>query len=158
VLFECGGFNPENTEGRWVGDGETGLNLKVRERGYKFAFTGRAVTHHVIPAARMTQRYLSRRLENQGNADVFTWYRQAQPGTRRLLRAELGAALNCGVEAVAAAIDLMARNDRWRVHLARISYFRARLAYCRRLRRDASWREFVLRDNWLVLDPKPDVA
>ena len=150
VLFECGGFNPENTEGNWVGDGETGLNLKVQARGYKFAFTGAAITHHVIPATRMTQRYLSRRLANQGNADVFTWYRREQPNARRLLKAELTSVWNYGRELLAGMADFVTRDDAWRVHLARVSYFRARLAYCRRLRRDPGWRAFVLRDNWLT--------
>ena len=149
VLFDCGGFNPENTEGQWVGDGETGLNLKVQARGYKFAFTGKAITHHVIPAARMTQRYLRKRLENQGNADVFTWYRRDRPDNTRLVKAELTSLWNCGREMLAGVSKFVTRNDAWRMHIARISYFRARLAYCRRLRREPGWREFVVRENWI---------
>jgi glycosyltransferase involved in cell wall biosynthesis len=149
VLLECGGFNPENTEGRWVGDGETGLNLKVQARGYKFAFTGKSVTHHVIPAARMTQRYLNKRLENQGNADVFTWYRRERPDDLRLAKAQLTSILNCGLEMLAGVSNFVTRNDAWRMHRARLNYFRARFAYCRRLRRDPTWRAFVLKDNWM---------
>src|SRR5574341_1594500 len=28
AFFKSGGFNPENTAGEWIGDGETGLNIK----------------------------------------------------------------------------------------------------------------------------------
>src|SRR5438309_1301916 len=84
VLIEAGGFHPENTQGVWVGDGESGLNAKVEEKGYKFAFTASAVTHHVIPPGRMTQRYLNRRMANQGNADTFTWFRAARPTDEEL--------------------------------------------------------------------------
>jgi len=37
-FFQCGGFNPENTAGVWIGDGETGLGIKLKHAGYKFAF------------------------------------------------------------------------------------------------------------------------
>ena len=31
IFFSSGGFNPENTAGEWIGDGETGLNIKIKE-------------------------------------------------------------------------------------------------------------------------------
>jgi hypothetical protein len=150
VLIECGGFNPENTEGLWVGDGESGLNAKVEARGYKFGFVGSSVTHHVIPPGRMTQRYLNKRMENQGNADTFTWFRTARPDTRELIGNERTCIRN-GMRAMLAAAKGFAKGrDSWHVDRAQVSYWRARFSYCRRLRRDFAWREFVMRDDWIA--------
>ena len=37
--FEAGGFNPENTKGEWIGNGESGLNLKLLDKGYLLGYT-----------------------------------------------------------------------------------------------------------------------
>ena len=65
------GTNPENTAGEWVGDGETRLNIKIKNLGYKFAFNGKGIIYHIIPSERMKQSYLNGRLYNQGNCDSF---------------------------------------------------------------------------------------
>lgn len=148
VLVQCGGFNPENTGGTWVGDGETGLNLKVRALGFKFAYSSKAVTYHVIPAERMTQRYLNRRLANQGYADAYTAFRAERPSIEQLLKAQILSLLRCGLESVLTVVRFLMQRHTWRVHRARLSYHYARFGYDGRLRRDAAWREFALRDNW----------
>lgn len=150
VLLESGGFHPENTEGIWVGDGETGLNDDVKQRGYKFAFTASSVTYHVIPPGRMTQEYFNRRMENQGNADTFTWFRQLRPGNRELLRNELRCVRNGARAVLSAALKVASRQDTWHVVRARLSYWRACLEYTRRLRHEPAWREFVSKDNWIT--------
>lgn len=158
VLLECGGFNPENTAGEWIGDGETGLCLKIRARGYKFAYSARAVTHHVIPPERMTQDYLNRRLINQGFADAFTWFRRTRCGRSRL-RCEPA------VRRCRAAYDFILMTglrllgqEAWRLRQARINYELARAQYCQRLAREGQWRDFVLRDNWIDSQPESEDA
>src|SRR5262249_9933423 len=86
ALFRAGGFNPENTAGFWIGDGETGLNIKIKKLGYHFASAPGAVTYHIIPPHRLTQRYLNNRLANQGNCDAYTAYRHDRPTPRQLVR------------------------------------------------------------------------
>ena len=61
IFFKAGGFNPENTAGEWIGDGETGLNIKIKKNGYKFGFNGKSIIYHMIPESRMTQSYLNKR-------------------------------------------------------------------------------------------------
>jgi glycosyltransferase involved in cell wall biosynthesis len=149
VLLECGGFNPENTGGTWVGDGESGLNLKVGAHGYKFAYTAKAVTYHMIPPGRMTQQYLNRRMENQGYADAYTWFRAARPDNVRLVRDQIRCLLKCGHENLSTASRFLLQRETWRLHRAQVSYHYGRFKYNGRLRRDAAWREFVLKDNWM---------
>ena len=33
-IFQSWSYNPENTKGLWIGDGETGLNIKLQKLGY----------------------------------------------------------------------------------------------------------------------------
>jgi len=149
ALLECGGFNPENTAGVWVGDGETGLNLKLRARGYRFAYTSKAVTHHLIPPERMTQQYLNCRFANQGYADAFTWFRAERPDNQQLVRGQTRCMLGFARESLALAARLAMARGSWRLRCAQVSYFYARFKYIERLKKDARWREFVLRDNWI---------
>src|SRR5262245_13693152 len=72
AFFQCGGFNPENTAGVWIGDGETGLGIKLKQAGYKFAYTSKSVIYHRIPKSRTTVSYLINRIGNQGNCDSYT--------------------------------------------------------------------------------------
>ena len=54
AFFQSGGFNPENTKGVWLGDGETGLNIKLRKNKWMFGFTKKSKTYHHIPKSRLT--------------------------------------------------------------------------------------------------------
>src|SRR5215210_6277352 len=84
AFMRAGGFNPDTNAEKFTGDNETGLNIKIRKLGYRFAYVGTSVTHHIIPAARMTQRYLNSRFADQGFCDSYTAYQALQVGRARL--------------------------------------------------------------------------
>ncbi len=149
AFFAGGGFHPENTAGEWIGDGETGLNLTIGALGYHFGYTPHAVTRHMIPATRMTQDYLNKRLANQGNCDSYTDYRKYRFSPEQLLeRLPLHAARAADCRRVSQ--QQQASNDmHWHLSLSRVYYHMNRLHYEKRLIRDASWRTLVLRDDWL---------
>lgn len=149
ALLECGGFNPENTGGTWVGDGETGLGIKFKARGYRFGFVGGSVIYHMIPATRMTQSYLHRRMTNQGAADVYSWYRERRPTDAQLSRSQLGSMKRAAVDLVRSWGSRLMGRSAWRIERARVSYHRAYGEFCRRIRRDAELQAFVLRDDWI---------
>ena len=149
VFLQCGGFNPENTAGEWIGDGETGLNLKIKSLGYKFAYNGKSAVYHVIPPARMTQEYLNRRLANQGNCDSYTDYRK-----NRYTEAQLRGRILHHMNKLASHAQLcvhrrLQHDERWRIEKAYTQYYQSRIEYDFRLIQDESWRRLVLRDNWL---------
>ena len=76
LFIKAGGYNPDIINGEWLGDNETGLNIKLKNLGGKFAFTHSALTEHIIPLYRTTQSYFNKRFANQGNSDSYTDYRQ----------------------------------------------------------------------------------
>ena len=150
VFMKAGGFNPDTNAELFTGDNETGLNLKIRKLGHRFAYVGTAVTQHMIPASRMTQSYLNGRMADQGFCDSYTDYRAIHPGRARLAKRIAGHSALLGVTALKAGVRRIAGDSRWRLDLARIWYHRNRARYDARLLTDERWRKFALRDNWLT--------
>lgn len=144
------GFNPENTKGVWIGDGETGLNRQLRSRGGRFAYVANSITHHIIPASRMTQSYLNARLANQGNADAYTAYRDRRYSNARLMINVLFHAARMLAAIWFSLVQALCQRDGWHITAASVSYRQARMLYDVRLIWDGNWRSLVLRDDWLA--------
>lgn len=152
MLFELGGFNPEAFGDAWLGDGETGLNLKLWESGAAVAYVPEARVRHFIPPDRMTLEYLRRRMRNQGAADVYTRLHKA-PIDRRLLSRLLAQNVRRSVVLWSRSLVQWRRLGAVDLHLAaarcsgEASYL-ARLLVHKRL-----WA-LVTRERWL--DPLPE--
>jgi glucosyl-dolichyl phosphate glucuronosyltransferase len=149
VFMQAGGFNPDTNAGIFTGDNETGLNIKIRDLGWRFAYVGTAVTHHMIPPARMTQKYLNGRMADQGFCDSYTQFRALHPGRTRLARRLLAHSVLGGLTVLKAAAHRAAGDSRWRLDLARFFYYRNRMRYDARLMSQEKWRAFALRNDWL---------
>ena len=149
VFMDAGGFNPDTNAELFTGDNETGLNIKIRNLGFKFAYVGTAVTHHKIPASRMTQSYLNSRMADQGFCDSYTQFRALHPGKSRLARRMVAHSVLGGLTILKAAAHRAAGDSRWHVDLARLFYYRNRMRYDARLMNREEWREFALQDDWL---------
>lgn len=151
AFFECGGYNPENTAGVWIGDGETGLGIKLKGAGYKFAYTPKSVIYHLIPASRTTVSYLIRRIGNQGNCDSYTDYRRHR--TREGLLRDLLYRNTLGLLRLikATVSNVLRGQESWHFLPARMAYVYKRNLYDLRLLRDAEFRKVVEIDDWLKL-------
>jgi glycosyltransferase involved in cell wall biosynthesis len=149
VFFRSGGFHPENTAGRWTGNGETGLNMEIERMGLKFAFVGSAVTYHVIPKERMTQRYINRRFANQGSCNSYTEYRQSREAPGKLYGKAAAHGLRLLRHLVRRAAKGALGRSSWRVERAWVSHYLQRMRYDTRLARDEGWRAMVTKENWL---------
>jgi glucosyl-dolichyl phosphate glucuronosyltransferase len=149
AFLKAGGFNPENTAGEWIGDGETGLNIKLKALGYWFGYISSSVTYHMIPPQRMTQKYLNKRLANQGNCDSYTDYRRHAYTQRALVRriaSHVKGILNEGLKVL---VKRSLHKGSWRLSRARVGYYRSRVLYDIRLLTDENWRSMVTRNDWL---------
>lgn len=148
ALFKSGGFNPESTFTDYIGDGETGLNLKLKELGYKFGYTGKSVIHHMIPPARMTQDYLNKRLANQGSADSYTDYRKHRYSKEQLSQRIMEHVGKLMERSTAAVVRRTDGDIAWRMDKAYTHYYLSRIEYDIRLFHDPAWRHLVLRNDW----------
>lgn len=157
VFFQCGGFNPENTAGVWIGDGETGLGIKMRDKGYKFAYTARSVIHHLIPETRTTLGYLIKRIGNQGYCDSYTEYRTHRRREKIpfaiLRRSTIGLA---GMMALT-LLKVLYGKESWHFIPARIAYVCRRNRYDLKLYSDEKFRGLAEIDDWLENDRTMDV-
>ncbi len=149
AFMSAGGFNPDTNAGEFTGDNETGLNIKLKKLGFRFAYVPGAVTEHIIPASRMTQRYLNSRLADQGYCDSYTDYRALEPGTARLIKRIAAHSALAGGTLVRALAKRAAGKSAWRLDLARAFYYRNRARYDSRLVRHEEWRSFAMKDDWL---------
>jgi glucosyl-dolichyl phosphate glucuronosyltransferase len=149
AFLRSGGYNPENTAGEWIGDGETGLNIKLQKLGYCFGYISSSLTYHMIPASRMTQEYLNKRFANQGNCDSYTDYRR-----HCYTKLDLAKRISSHVRAILAQslkglVKMALKRGSWRLNRARIDYYRNRIAYDFRLMTDENWRKIVMKMDWL---------
>jgi len=152
AFFRCGGFNPENTAGVWVGDGETGLGIRLAKAGYKFAYTSRSVIHHIIPASRMTLRYLIKRIGNQGYCDSYTAYREHRDRSRILPEMALRNSVGLLKMTLVLAARILSGRESWHFVPARFAYLYKRNVYDWKLFRDSEFRRLVEIDDWLAND------
>jgi len=152
VFFQSGGFNPENTAGEWIGDGETGLNLKIKELGYKFGYNGKSIIYHIIPAQRMTQTYLNKRLGNQGNCDSYTDYKKYVYSPLKLWGINIKFSIKAIFLIPKILKSLILRKLDWRIKFGYTFYYLYRIKYNIKLITQRSWRELVLKTNWIEED------
>jgi glycosyltransferase involved in cell wall biosynthesis len=78
LLLDVGGFNPDgvlDAQLMYRGDGEIGLQKKLRRNGHEIFYTGKAVVHHVIDADRLTLDYFYRRYYREGFSRAYSRYR-----------------------------------------------------------------------------------
>lgn len=153
-FIRVGGFNPDMIGSEFVGDGETGFEIKLWKAGAKVVYAGSAVLHHRIPASRLRFEYFLWRFAGQGVATSYLAFRQDRSIVRLAIRVPLLAIAYLG-------FSLTARLAPVSTHMGRHSAFRA--AYCKsRLQTEWSfltddrYRARALQDDWFSApDPGP---
>ncbi|MDD5570123.1 MAG: glycosyltransferase [Bacteroidales bacterium] len=161
VFFKSGGFNPDILINKYIGDNETGLNIKIKKSGYKFAYNGKSITYHIIPPHRMTQKYLNFRIGNQGNCDSFTDYKEYAYNNYHLFNKILIYLIKIIPLSMLISLKIFKNllkyfffktkplNNTWRLDIANIYYYFHRIKYDFGLILSGKQRKEVLKDNWL---------
>ena len=149
VLWEVGGFHPDAMGDRrliWLrGDGETGLQRKIYQAGYKVIYEPRAWVYHRVPASRLRPEYFYWRRFIQGISDSYTDMRQNQFSRIRLLQ-------NAGhsfLKAVWSYADSLRSSD-WSIRSRAMSWFwYGRAQHQLRLSLSSTLRSHVLQKTYL---------
>ena len=75
TFTECGGLHlcvmPKEYQ-HFQGDGETGLTMKMKEKGYKAFYHPEVSVEHIIPASRLTFNFFDNRYYYQGICNSYT--------------------------------------------------------------------------------------
>jgi glycosyltransferase involved in cell wall biosynthesis len=149
VLFEVGGFNPEAFGDIWLGDGETGLNRKLWNRGMLIGHVPDAVVYHHIPAQRMTVDYFCCRMANEGACAMYSRFHRGVPHWFNLCLYGAAMAIKNSKYLVAGLLAngrTDSRSLRMRLQASRT---KSQLRYVLRLMVDNDLRKLVLKEDWL---------
>lgn len=146
---QAGGYNPDIIDGEWLGDNETGLNIKIQNLGFEFGFVKSAVTYHIIPESRITQQYFNKRFGNQGNCDSYTDYRKYRYNSSELKHNILKYRKQILHKFAKFVLQFILRNDKWHINRAWVNYYQHRIVYEKRLLNDNEWKNMVLIDDWI---------
>lgn len=155
VYFEVEGFNPEQFGRVVLGDGEAGLNTKLRAAGYKFAYTGKDVTFHVVPPTRMTQAFLNRRIGISGANDAYRQYRKYTPSPLQLFFWNVKlifVSIPLHLATYIIKVFVSRDPDLGRFFIPYTYYYRNRIGYNQRLMRSEKWRAFAQKKDWMSND------
>jgi len=149
VLFAVGGFNPELIGNSTVGDGESGLNRKLQERGYLIGYVPGALVYHHIPQARMTLEYLCRWQAHLAGAQLYSRYHKQMPSSLKLAIDAARTLLSfTGIWILAGCVRLRTSNLSVSLNLG-AALGSARLRYILRLASDPDLRQMVAHKDWL---------
>jgi len=75
ALLKCGGFHIDLVPSdcmRWQGDGETGLTMKLAEKGCRAVYRQNAMLFHHCGPSRLTPEYFTKRAYYQGICNSYT--------------------------------------------------------------------------------------
>jgi GT2 family glycosyltransferase len=149
MLFAVGGFNPELIGSFTVGDGESGLNRKLQERGCLIGYVPDALVYHHIPPARMTPDYLCRWQAHLAGAQLYSHYHMHMPSPPKLAIDAARTLLSfAGIWVLARCVQ--SRKNNFAVSLKlREALESARLRYILRLASDPVFRHMVAHKDWL---------
>ena len=151
VLIECEGYNPEYVKDRYLGDGETGLNNKVKNRGYKFGFNASSIIYHLIPANRTTQKYINRRFSNGAAAHCYAEFRLTKSISNVIKGTLINLLFHFPYSIINYSFKALIKRDLGLLHFipAQFSYHIQRLKYNFKIIFYRSFRKFVLKSDWL---------
>jgi glucosyl-dolichyl phosphate glucuronosyltransferase len=152
ALFKVGGFNPELIGSMTVGDGESGLNRKLKENGFLIGYVPEALVHHHIPPHRMTVDYVKKWGWHWGGAEM---YKRLHGKLLSLPRLMIEAARVFAIYSPFWLLSPLVKNCRDRyslMALLRSSAGRYQLSYLRWVHSDAQMRQYLAQENHLPGD------
>jgi glycosyltransferase involved in cell wall biosynthesis len=154
VLIECEGYNPEYVKDRYLGDGETGLNNKLKQKGYKFGMNASSLIYHIIPSSRITQKYINKRFANGAAAHCYSEYRMNKSLKKTIRNTVVNILFKFPITITTYILQTLIKRDIGLLHFipAQVAYHIQSLKYNLNILFNKKFRDFVLKSNWLSND------
>jgi glycosyltransferase involved in cell wall biosynthesis len=152
-LFEIGGFNPDQINQRLIGDGETGLCLKIHKRGWKMIWVPKAIVSHIqLVDKNGTLRDIKRRFWNNGVGRAYNYYRKYKASSLMLSLKTVQCLMKSAKETLVGNIYcILAKRLCYYQHEMRSAFLAGEGLYYMRLIYDKELRKIALTENWLDL-------
>lgn len=153
MLFKVGGYNPCNAPGdKLVGDGESGLCLKVYAAGGRIFWVPDASGWHVQDARRVTPAYIRRRGLYQGRSNAYTIYRNKKGNYLQVFKEAFKQSIT-SLQNMVGVIVKFRYIKSWTSEITRFFYyfnfFLGLSSYLLRIYTDRQLRQLVTREDWL---------
>jgi len=149
ILFEVGGFNPCLIGDVYVGNGESGLNQKLWQKGMLIGYIPEAVVYHHIPPERMTATYFKHRMANEGASGMYEKYHNHIP-CKTWLIFEICKLFTINIGWFLGGLLLNGRTDKYSLNIQMESArIRSQIKYIFNLIKDDKFRRLVLKRDWL---------
>ena len=154
ILLKVGGYNPCNAIGdKLVGDGESGLCMKVYNAGGSLFQVPAATGWHVQDAQRITFAHIRRKAQYQGMSDAYTTYRLTRGKPLSILKSIARSSIH-RLRKIA-GILLLRHVKSWKAKfrhtLYEIEYLRGLYSYIFQIYTDRQLRQLVIRNDWLKI-------
>ncbi|MDZ4712047.1 MAG: glycosyltransferase family A protein [bacterium] len=151
-LIDVGGFNPEMI-GEWlVGDGETGLWLKLKKNNCLIGWTPFAVMeHYQVAKKNATKDDIKRRFMNNGICIPYNIFAVDKKGNKALLRNMLYSVKQTMIWSYK-NFKFKLKRDRKNEYYSsfRRAFYKAQINYTLNIFFDKKFREAITKEDWLV--------
>ncbi|MBK7253622.1 MAG: glycosyltransferase [Ignavibacteria bacterium] len=152
VLIDVGGFNPEMVGDWLLGDGETGLWLRLKKNNYLIGWAPKALMYHYQLADKnATVKDIKRRFMNNGICIPYNIYAINKEGTKALVKNMLYT-FKQGIRWNIKKLKYtLAGNMKSRYYaLFRTAFYFAQVKYSWKIITDKEFRNSLTKNDWLV--------
>ena len=156
VLIEVGGFNPEMI-GEWlVGDGETGLWIKLKKRGCLIGWAPKAIMeHYQIAKKNATVEDIKRRFINNGICIPYNIYAIDKEGNMALIKNMFYSfkhKLKWNIRKMKFRLKGDEKNKNYSIF--REAFYSAQINYTLKLIFNKEFRSALTKGDWLITKQK----
>jgi glycosyltransferase involved in cell wall biosynthesis len=152
ILVEVGGFNPEMV-GEWlIGDGETGLWLRLKKRNMKIGWAPKALMHHCqMVDKNATIEDIKRRFMNNGICIPYNIYAIDRMGKSKLVKNMLYAAKQSMKWRMRKLKHLIASNKKSALYATfRTAFYYAQIGYSLKILSNKEFRTALTKNDWSI--------
>ncbi|MDQ3020495.1 MAG: glycosyltransferase [Bacteroidota bacterium] len=159
VLIEVGGFNPEMV-GEWlIGDGETGLWNKLKEKNYLIGWAPGALMHHYqIVKKNATVEDIKRRFMNNGICVPYNIYAVKREGNKKLIKNmihSLKKGLKWGYKRYKSSFAKNKKGEYYAIF--RRAFYYAQVGYTLKIFFNKEFRTEITKEDWLVENKSKEI-
>jgi len=150
LLFEAGGFNPDQVKNIQVGDGETGLCKKLHKKGIKIAWMPKALVWHiqkVKPNATLTD--MKRRFGSSAAVASYTSYKKEKFGRLELAKRVINFLSLFLKYRFFSFTGKLGKKKKWRHQTLLSAYYFKKALYELKLIHSRRFKKWVLKRSWL---------
>ncbi|HMQ67460.1 MAG TPA: glycosyltransferase family A protein [Ignavibacteria bacterium] len=152
ILIEVGGFNPEMI-GEWLmGDGETGLWLRLKNKNYIIGWAPKAIMeHYQIAKKNATVEDIKRRFMNNGICIPYNIFAIEKKGYRVLIWnmfLALKQAMKWKLNKLKASLKFDEKNEKYSIF--RTAFYTAQIKYTMKIISDKKFRTALTKGDWII--------